>query len=154
MKQIKFALLAFFAVVSFSAIGQNNGYFNDTLTAAVDSIYFYPGEDDILVGAAYETYDIKKRFPHAGTLNVLMVSDSLSGTTSGTAVLQYAFEDQTDGDDKLWYTKTTLAIDGATQQQSLTTDTSFGAISWRVRITGSGTQATRQRCLWSFKPSN
>lgn len=143
MKQIFLSIL--FAVSAFGVSAQEDlyGFRTDTLGAS-DTIYFYVGGTNTAAGAtAIREY---------GALSVVLVSDSLSGATNGTALIQYC----TDATGTNWYTQATLtAINGATQQSQITEDAVFLARKARVRvISPSGAQSTRLRMHYSFKGAN
>jgi hypothetical protein len=115
----------------------------DTL-GATDTVYFYVGGSNTASGS----YKIKE----IGALSTKIVSDSLSGATNGTVVIQYCM-DATGTD---WYTHATLTpINGAAQQVQTTDDDVFLAYKVRYRITSpGGAQATRLRFYYVFKSNN
>ena len=143
MKQIFLSLL--FAVFAFGANAQEDlyGYRTDTLGAS-DTVYFYVGGTNTASGAA--------AIREYGALSIVLVSDSISGSTNGTPIIQYC----TDATGTNWYTQASLtAINGAAQQSQITEDAVFLARKARVRvISPSGAQATRLRMHYSFKGAN
>jgi len=110
----------------------------DTLTNA-ETAYLYPG-DAATAAAAGD-------FKEAGALEVVIVSDSLSGSTAGTAILQYCYDDAC----TYTYDATTLTLNGATQQISRTEDADFNARKFRVKLTTTGTQSTHVRVAYVWK---
>lgn len=138
MKHILFLLtVAAMLLIVPSAGAQNAGSSNDTLTNA-DTVYVYPGGASTAADA--------KKFLKLGAFGVLMQHDSLSGSTAGTAVLQYSFESTP----TVWYTVQSHNVNGV-QGQTWYTDDNFAALSWRIRVITSGTQSTRFQSFWRFK---
>jgi len=106
-------------------------------------VYFYPGNEDSL--------DDALKFEDQGSLEVVMVSDSLTGNTGGSAVLQYCYEDLADEDERIWYDVDTLTFIGPTRTRSKMEDIDFSALSFRIFATVSGAQTTWFRAAWKWK---
>lgn len=104
-----------------------------------ETAYLYPGD----AASAAAAVDFKE----FGTLEVVIVSDSLSGATAGTSVLQYCYDDAC----TVTYDAATLTLNGAAQQTSRTEDTEFSARKWRIKNTGSGTMSNRIRVYYTWK---
>lgn len=113
-------------------------YMIDTLTNA-ETAYLYPGD---AVSAA-----LAGDFKEGGALELVIVSDSLSGSTAGTATLQYCYDDAC----TYTYDATSLTLNGAAQQISRTEDTDFNARKFRVKFVTTGTQSTHVRVAYVWK---
>ncbi len=108
-------------------------------SAASQTHYIYPGTNTI-AGTV--------KFKEAGDLEVLIVVDSLSGATAGTATLQYAYSDAAA---PVWYDAATLVVNGV-QSTSRTQALNFTALKWRVRIVNSGaTQSNKMYAYYTWK---
>jgi hypothetical protein len=110
----------------------------DTLTNA-ETAYLYPGDAASAALAA--------DFKEGGALELVIISDSLSGATAGSAILQYCYDDAC----TYTYDATTLTLNGATQQVSRTEDTDFNARKFRVKFVTTGTQSTHVRVAYVWK---
>jgi len=113
----------------------------DTLTNA-DTVYHYPN------GTSFAT---SRRFKDLGDLEVWVKSDSLSGSTAVTYVLQVAL----DLAGSAWYNMDTETGNGATSQV-LRFDTDpdergFLPTWWRIRAISTGTQSTKMQTVYAFK---
>lgn len=71
--------------------------------------------------------------------SVHIVSDSLTGSTAGTVTLQGT------NDGVVWYTISSLTLDGAAQQSQVWTGTLYARRVRVYAITPSGTKTTRYR---------
>lgn len=144
MKQIliSISLILALSVVS-SAQEYLYGFRNDTL-GATDTVYFYVGGSNTATGSS--------NISEYGALSITLRSDSLSGSTNGTPIIQYC----TDATGTNWFTQASLtAINGAAAQVQITEDTVFLARKARVMVTSpSGAQATRLRFWYCFKGAN
>jgi hypothetical protein len=138
---VKYLILSLFAFVCFNLSAQvqyREGYAIDTFVNSTVE-YIYPN-DAASAGAAVD-------FKELGTLEVVIVTDSLSGSTAGTVTLQYCYDDAC----TYTYDAATLTVNGATQQVSRTEDTDFTPRKWRVKLAGSGTQTTKCQVYHTFK---
>lgn len=138
---MKYLILSLFAVLCFNLNAQvqyREGSGEDTLTNA-ETAYLYPGD----AASAAAALDFKEY----GTLELVIVTDSLSGATAGTATLQYCYDDAC----TVLYDAASLTINGATQQVSRTEDAEFSARKWRVKFVTTGTQSTRARVYYTWK---
>ncbi len=109
----------------------------DTINSG-ETLYHYPG------GTSFAT---ARRFRDLGALEVLIQSDSLSGATNGTAVLQVSY----DLAGTQWYDVTSLTLNGAATQYSKTEDADFTPTWFRIKYTGTGVQATKVQSSYAFK---
>jgi hypothetical protein len=109
----------------------------DTVNSG-ETLYHYPN------GTSFAT---ARRFKDLGDLEVLVKSDSLSGSTNVAYTLQYSY----DIDGTLWYDAATLTGNGAAAQYLRSEDTDFGATWWRIKAVGTGTQATKFQTVYAFK---
>lgn len=113
----------------------------DTLTNA-DTVYHYPN------GTSFAT---SRRFKDLGDLEVWVESDSLTGSTAVTYVLQVAL----DLAGTVWYNMDTETGNGAaTQVLRFDTDPDergFLPTWWRIRAISSGTQSTKFQTVYAFK---
>lgn len=132
-----FILIAF-ALQSNAQVQYREGYMIDTLTNAETS-YLYPG-DAVSAASAGD-------FKEWGALELVIISDSLSGSTAGTVTLQYCYDDAC----TYTYDAATLTLNGATQQVSRTEDTEFNARKFRLKSVTTGTQSTHIRVAYSWK---
>lgn len=147
----KILLFAMLFVGFVSAQAQNSGFMFDTLesVSGIDTVYLYPGGDAGVGDDSTTTVTESKLFQPGGILTVFCETDSLSGATGATMVLQFGHT----SDPTIWYDKTTTTLNGAAVQEVLTSDTSFGFNRWRIRVIGaSSTQKTRIRCSWAYSP--
>lgn len=135
---LSFLILCAFAFQSNAQVQYRQGFMRDTLTNA-ETAYLYP--DDAATAA------IASDCKEGGALELVIVSDSLSGSTAGTAILQYCYDD----DCTYTYDATTLTLNGATQQVSRTEDTDFNARKFRIKMTTTGTQSTYVRAYYVWK---
>jgi hypothetical protein len=138
---VKYLISFLFLALCFSVKAQvqyREGTAEDTLTNA-ETAYLYPA-DAATAAAATD-------FKEYGTLEVVIVSDSLSGATAGTSVLQYCYDDAC----TVTYDAATLTLNGAAQQVSRTEDAEFSARKWRIKNTGSGTMSNRIRVYYTWK---
>jgi hypothetical protein len=138
---VKYLIVTLFLAFCFTAKAQvqyREGSGEDTLTNA-ETAYFYPGD----AASAAAAIDFKE----FGSLEVAIVTDSLSGATAGTATLQFCYDDAC----TVLYDAASLTINGATQQVSRTEDTDFTARKWRVKYVTTGTQSTRARVYYTWK---
>ena len=131
-------ILCAVAFQSNAQVQYREGYMIDTLTNA-ETAYLYPG--DALTAA------IAGDFKEWGALELVIISDSLSGSTAGTAVLQYCYDDAC----TYTYDATTLTLNGAAQQVSRTEDTEFNARKFRIKMVTTGTQSTYVRVAYTWK---
>ena len=140
MKHILIILLALALYVpSASAQVQiRSGFMEDTLTNA-ETAYLYPADAASALAAP--------SFREFGALEVVIVTDSLSGSTAGSAILQYCYDDAC----TYTYDAATLTVNGATQQVSRTEDAEFIPVKWRIKTTTTGTQSTRERVWYTWK---
>lgn len=139
MKQIFNVILLCLVALGVNAQTQyRQGFMRDTMTNA-DTSYLYPAD------AA--TAALATNFRELGVLAVTIVSDSLSGSTAGTATLQYCY----DADCNYTYDAATLTLNGAATQVSRTEDTDFDALKFRIKIITSGTSSTYVRSYYSWK---
>lgn len=140
----KILLVFAFAISLFTVSAQEYafGYQTDTLVNATADT-FYVGETQSAAGAL--------SIREYGALNITVVSDSLTGSTAATGVIQYC----NDASGTNWYTAVTLtALNGAAQQVQINEDAVFTARKARVILTPSGTQTTRVRFYYCFKGAN
>lgn len=138
---MRYLISLLFLVVCFTANAQvqyREGYAIDTAVNATVS-YLYPG------GAASAA--AAPDFKELGALEVVIVSDSLSGSTAGSFILQYCFDDAC----AYTYDAATLTINGATTQVSRTEDSEFTARKFRIKLAGSGTQTTQAQLWYNWK---
>lgn len=136
-------ILSFLIIASFALAGNaqyqfRSGFMEDTLTNA-ETAYLYPADAATAATAP--------NFRDFGALEVVIVSDSLSGATAGTATLQYCFDENC----TYTYDAATLTINGAAQQVSRTEDTEFVPLKFRVKFVTTGTQSTRERVYYTWK---
>lgn len=127
MKRIFFCL-AFLLFWSFGASSQDNLSYSstDTLTNA-DTVILYPlASTSRVIGSAYD-------------YSILIFSDSLSGSTAGTAKIQYT------NDGTLWYDYgSALTLNGPTQQ-TIHWEGPLYAQRHRIYFISTGTQSTKVR---------
>lgn len=110
----------------------------DTIGAS-DTIYHYVG------GTSWAT---ARSFIYPSELVVLVQTDSLSGATGATILVQYCIDD----DCSVLYNAGTLTVNGAASQQLRVEDLNFIEQKARVRcISPSGTQATKIQTVWAVK---
>ena len=149
------------------ARAQYAGYLNDTLksSSSIDTVILYPG-GTTAKGALTAT--AAKAFSVPGQLSMVIRTDSLSGSTNATIRLQVC----TAYDPLTWISvpldnATTFASDALSQTLNGATAQYFAPkgddlhlgwmdfpfLKWRIlAITASGTQNTRIRVDWRFKP--
>lgn len=133
-----FAMLAFAVTMSAQAPLLYTGEMGPDTVNASETIYHYPN------GTSFAT---ARRFKDLGALEVLVRSDSLSGSTNVAYTLQTSY----DVDGTLWYDAATLTGNGATTQYLRYEDTEFIPTWWRIKAVGTGTQATKFQTVYAFK---
>lgn len=142
MKKVIFVLS--FIAFAFTAKSQEylTGYVTDTLANA-ETIYLYVGGTQTAAGAS--------KITEYGVLNLVLVSDSLSGSTNVAASIEYSV----DALGTNWYTAASLStLNGAASQTQITEDAVFAARKARIKLVGTGTQSTRVRLHYCFKGAN
>jgi len=150
MKNLIF-LFSFFAILMASTVqvnAQYTGYLMDTLesSSSVDTVILYPG-GTTFEGAATST--LAKAFTVPGDLDVIIHTDSLTGSTNATLYLEVANATTPN----IWYRASTTTLNGAAVQQIHYEDNDFVNRKWRLwAVTASGTQNTRIKAEWNFKP--
>ncbi len=152
MKKIFFLLtfcLSF--ALSFQAIGQYDGYLNDTISSSssIDTLYLYFG-GSTETGAASAA--LSKSFGIEGSMNIICHTDSLSGATDATLYVQYANRSVP----TLWHTASSTYLNGSATQSINVDDPEFTADKCRLMVitgtvSGAGTQAIRIQSEWTFK---
>jgi len=127
-------LLSFFVGLISLTHAQTWSYEKNTITSSsIDTTYFYPGSDSTLQGAA--------EFTHFGVMKWQMFSDSVSGSTSATTLIQGTNAEDPDEND--WTTLATHTSNGATRVATVLDDTSCTWYRLRARtITANGSQNT------------
>ncbi len=138
---MRYLILSILCAVGLNVSAQvqyREGFMIDTLTNA-ETAYLYPGD----AASAAAAVDFKE----GGALELVIVSDSLSGATAGSAILQYCYDDAC----TYTYDATTLTLNGATQQVSRTEDTDFNARKFRTKMVTTGTQSTHVRVAYVWK---
>lgn len=138
MRYLILFILCGVGLTASAQVRYSQGAMIDTLTNA-ETVYLYP--NDAATAAAAPD------FKDPGALELVIVSDSLSGSTAGTATLQYCYDDAC----TYTYDAATLTINGAAQQISRTEDTDFNARKFRVKFVTTGTQSTHVRVAYNWK---
>jgi hypothetical protein len=133
-----FAMMAFAVATSAQAPLLYTGEMGPDTVNASETIYHYPNST---------SFATARRFKDLGALEVLVRSDSLSGSTNVAYTLQTSY----DVDGTLWYDAATLTGNGATTQYLRYEDTEFIPTWWRIKAVGTGTQATKFQTVYAFK---
>lgn len=150
MKKFLF-LFSFVAILMASTVqvnAQYTGYLLDTLdsSSSIDTLILYPGGTNSN-GAASAT--LSKGFTVPGALDIIIQTDSLSGSTNATLYVEVANATTPN----LWHRVSTTTLNGAAVQRINYEDTALTNRKWRIwGVTASGTQKTRVKAEWNFKP--
>lgn len=145
MRNILIALFVVAAIGGLNAQKFVSGYKSDTLTyaGAADTVIVYLG------GTSAATAQL---FRDAGTLEIGLRTDSLSGNPVASAYVEYSYDEG----GSHWHRHTTLStINGAAPQFQTHNDTDCAALRARVVcIAAATTQSSRVRVAWTFKKNN
>ena len=150
MKKFLF-LFSFVAILMASTVqvnAQYTGYLLDTLksSSSIDTVILYPGGT---TSRGATTATLSKAFTVPGDLSVIIHTDSLSGATNATLYVEFANANTPN----IWYRASTTTLNGAAVQQIHVEDNDFTSRKWRIwAVTASGTQNTRIKAEWNFKP--
>ena len=145
MKHILIALLLVAGIGGLNAQKFVSGYKSDTLTyaGAADTVTIYLG------GTSAATAQL---FREAGTLELGLRTDSLSGNPVAAVWIEYSYDEG----GSHWHRHTALStINGAAPQYQTHNDTDCAALRVRVVcIAAATTQSSRVRVAWTFKKNN